>query len=321
MSKKIGILVSDNSDITSQEIFLWITSFGHTPILFNEKSTFTDNNFFLSLANKSLTITLNSIDGSSYKLEDIDAFYQRKWGGKSLFTNTEYEDTYKQHINDELTSIRDFILSWLKKENKILGYCSKQSYNKLFQIYAAKICGFRVPKTIVTNNLKNINNIDFNIISKSIQNPLLIKEKDGIYSRYTSDYRINSDGPNKLDYPLLFQKKIQKKSELRIFYFLKEVFVMRIDSSKLSVQTDIRLIMSDKKTRLSSTKIDSILKKRIIKLMTYLDLSIGSIDIIQDNNGNSVFLEVNPFGQYGMVSKPCNYYLEKKIAKKLISGI
>jgi hypothetical protein len=31
-----------------------------------------------------------------------------------------------------------------------------------------------------------------------------------------------------------------------------------------------------------------------------------------------VFLEVNPTGQYGMVSDPCNYYLDKKIAEYLI---
>ena len=32
-----------------------------------------------------------------------------------------------------------------------------------------------------------------------------------------------------------------------------------------------------------------------------------------------VFLEVNPVGQFGWVSKNCNYYLEKKIALKLIN--
>jgi hypothetical protein len=35
--------------------------------------------------------------------------------------------------------------------------------------------------------------------------------------------------------------------------------------------------------------------------------------------GEYVFLEVNPIGQFGMVSAPCNYNLEKKIAQYLIN--
>jgi hypothetical protein len=35
-------------------------------------------------------------------------------------------------------------------------------------------------------------------------------------------------------------------------------------------------------------------------------------------NGDIYFLEVNPAGQFGMVSTPCNYYLEEKIAEVLL---
>ena len=34
----------------------------------------------------------------------------------------------------------------------------------------------------------------------------------------------------------------------------------------------------------------------------------------------AVFLEVNPVGQFGMVSLPCNYQLEKRIAQYLIAS-
>jgi len=51
--------------------------------------------------------------------------------------------------------------------------------------------------------------------------------------------------------------------------------------------------------------------------MKKINLDNGSIDIIVDNNGKYYFLEINPVGQFGMVSIPCNYYLEKKIANYL----
>ena len=59
--------------------------------------------------------------------------------------------------------------------------------------------------------------------------------------------------------------------------------------------------------------------KSIIKLMKKMNLKTGSIDLIKSANDNKYyFLEINPSGQFGMVSKPCNYYLEKKMAEYLV---
>jgi hypothetical protein len=49
-----------------------------------------------------------------------------------------------------------------------------------------------------------------------------------------------------------------------------------------------------------------------------MNLNTGSIDLICTKSGEYVFLEVNPVGQFSMVSFPCNYYLEEKIADLLI---
>ncbi|HEY0036114.1 MAG TPA: hypothetical protein VGB66_05465, partial [Longimicrobium sp.] len=49
-----------------------------------------------------------------------------------------------------------------------------------------------------------------------------------------------------------------------------------------------------------------------------LEMRTGSIDLIRTRDGRHVFLEVNPAGQFGMVSHPCNYGLEKKVAEYLI---
>jgi len=62
------------------------------------------------------------------------------------------------------------------------------------------------------------------------------------------------------------------------------------------------------------------LKEKIILLMKILDLNTGSIDLIKSTDEKIYFLEINPIGQYGMVSSPCNYYLDKLIAKTLING-
>ena len=52
--------------------------------------------------------------------------------------------------------------------------------------------------------------------------------------------------------------------------------------------------------------------------MKYVNLNTGSIDMIVTKENEYIFLEVNPVGQFGMVSQPCNYYLEKKITEYLM---
>jgi len=61
------------------------------------------------------------------------------------------------------------------------------------------------------------------------------------------------------------------------------------------------------------------IKDKLIMLVKILNVNSGSIDLVVTQEGKYIFLEVNPIGQFGMVSLPCNYYLEKKIANFLKS--
>ena len=51
--------------------------------------------------------------------------------------------------------------------------------------------------------------------------------------------------------------------------------------------------------------------------MNLIGLNTGSIDMILTPEGDYYFLEVNPVGQFGMISHPCNFYLEEKVANFL----
>jgi glutathione synthase/RimK-type ligase-like ATP-grasp enzyme len=52
--------------------------------------------------------------------------------------------------------------------------------------------------------------------------------------------------------------------------------------------------------------------------MKELQLDTGSIDMIKCTDGKYYFLEVNPVGQYDMISMPCNFHLSEIIASELI---
>ena len=59
---------------------------------------------------------------------------------------------------------------------------------------------------------------------------------------------------------------------------------------------------------------------KLNKLYKKLDLNTGSTDFMVDKDGNYVFLEINPVGQFQMTSAPCNFNIEQKIANYLVYG-
>jgi pyruvate carboxylase len=65
-------------------------------------------------------------------------------------------------------------------------------------------------------------------------------------------------------------------------------------------------------------KLPDNVEEMILKLMKKMGYNSGSVDFIVDKQFNHYFLEVNPVGQFGMVSYPCNYFIEKEIAKDLM---
>jgi D-alanine-D-alanine ligase-like ATP-grasp enzyme len=85
-------------------------------------------------------------------------------------------------------------------------------------------------------------------------------------------------------------------------------------------KTDFRKYLSADKgiNRYISFQLPDYIEIKLTKLMVGLGLETGSIDLILTNNGQFIFLEVNPVGQFGMTSAPCNYHIEKDIAQQLI---
>ena len=84
-------------------------------------------------------------------------------------------------------------------------------------------------------------------------------------------------------------------------------------------EIDFRRYNLKKPNRTVPYQIPLSLEKKIIKLMTMLEFNTGSLDFIVDKEDNYYFLEINPSGQFGMVSLPCNYYLEKQMAIELMN--
>jgi len=119
--------------------------------------------------------------------------------------------------------------------------------------------------------------------------------------------------------PSLFQERIEKAYELRVFYLDGEFHAMAIFSQNdPQTRADFRQYNRERPNRNVPYRLRPELAERLLRLMAGLELETGSLDLLVTPDGREVFLEINPVGQLGMVSHPCNYQLERKIAQLLL---
>ena len=121
--------------------------------------------------------------------------------------------------------------------------------------------------------------------------------------------------------PMVFQERLTKAIELRIAYVDGNCFVGAIDASRsLKGQTDWRLASPDD-CSWSAAEIPEELTAGLKALMRALGLVYGAIDIIKTLDGNYVFLEVNPGGEWGMLERDLNYPISEALADALLTPV
>ena len=84
---------------------------------------------------------------------------------------------------------------------------------------------------------------------------------------------------------------------------------------------DFRNYDEVKRNRSVAFELPEDIKKKILHFMHEVELDTGSIDFILTPKKEYIFLEINPAGNIEMVSEPCNYYIEKRIAEQILDRI
>lgn len=325
------LIITTSGDSSTNTVIDWITKFGYNPIRFNTDVGINNDNFKISHVfgsnNNETCIKINNINCNSNNLKSI---WFRKFDVPNLTENLKEKKevgNIVKHLNQEyFSAMYSFFDSWQTKKTYLGGKITKQP-SKMDMLIAAKENGIDIPDTLITNNktkLKLFLNKHNKVITKSIRSGKLLYKKDKTSKMMGAfmftellDNDIIAKIPDYFFYSL-FQEALKKDFEIRTFYLDGECYSMAI-FSQLDKQTDIdfRMYNNERGNRNTPYKLPKRIETKIKKLMKLLGLITGSLDFIKTIDNRFVFLEVNPWGQYGMVSEPCNYYIDKKIAEYL----
>ncbi|MFO0322583.1 MAG: grasp-with-spasm system ATP-grasp peptide maturase [Bacteroidota bacterium] len=274
--------------------------------------------------NKNSKIFLNT----EIKIEDIHSLWYRrtvpininKYKAK-IENNEELLNSILNHQFDELKHTKNAFLN-LTSDKKWLNIPATSIIDKTECLVQAKKCNMIIPETIITNNKKDL--LVFKkkvnkIIVKPIYNITILKDTKYSYLQYT--YELKKNNISKLSdtfFPTLAQEMIEKEIELRVFFLNGKIYPMALFSQKNEqTKSDFRRYDYKNPTRTVPYKLPEDLEVKIRLFMNTVNLNSGSLDFILGKNNIYYFLEVNPVGQFGMTSYPCNYYIEKDIAKYL----
>ncbi len=326
------IIVSESTDASTNFVIDWI-SYYKKKILRLNRDDFFDNNshhIMMELSPNNSWPKLKIL-GHDISSEMKSIWFRRSSYfhlGNDLLSEIKEETTFtdvKKNFYYEYLNSSMFFYSCLEKGKKTLGNFRRGRLNKIEVLNLARENGIDIPSTIITNKKQDVKIFlkehKF-VITKAISEIFGIKvtKNDEIeyYMNYTEEIsdEIFASMPDFFS-PSLFQEKLDKDIEIRTFFLDGICYSMAIFSQlETQTSTDFRKYS---KNRNVPYQLPKELEEKIKMLMLAIELNTGSIDFVKTNDGRYVFLEVNPTGQYGMTSDPCNYQLDKKIAEYLIS--
>ena len=225
-----------------------------------------------------------------------------------------------QHLNTEIRALKRSIYALLEGKNW-LSHTQTASPNKLDMLQQAHKLGIGIPRTKIVSRsaeLKELRRDWGPVIVKCMSDLRALKVNDQLFIQYTTSPDPILEALPEAIFPTLVQAQIEKAYEVRTFFLDGSCHSMAIFSqANRQTRTDFRIYDYHKPARMIPYRLPKDLTEKTRQLMAHFHLDTGSIDFIVDPEGCHYFLEINPVGQFGMVSQPCNYRLEKKIAQRL----
>jgi len=140
-----------------------------------------------------------------------------------------------------------------------------------------------------------------------------------LYSQVVSASELRAQaGDNLVATPGIFQPYIDKAFELRVVYVGGSIFACRIESQQSTVAAKDWRRYDLANTPHLVHELDATVTTKIGELMRRMNLCFGSLDFIVMPDGEHVFLEVNPVGQFGWIVEQTGLPIHERLADLLV---
>ncbi|MBW6525237.1 hypothetical protein KZ813_00100 [Sphingomonas sp. RHCKR7] len=325
------LIVSDRADQQIYHVMLELEELGARFGLFNAGDFPSRTTLRQSVTSATETCELELEDGSLTDASRIEAVWYRKPRRPRFHHKVGvHEREYVYHeavagLAGLYEALRDAY--WISPLENM-----RAASNKLEQLRRARRLGFTIPDSLFTNSRElartffRSTRAEGNVIVKSIGEPALYERAGSwdpgsvVGELFTTivDDEIADILIERLEAgPALFQRYVPKSHELRVTLVEDRIFAAEIDSqveerSRVDWRRGDALELPHQECKLPEVVAD-----RCRRLSRSYGLRYSAIDLIVDEGGNYVFLEINPNGQYGWLEAKTPLRISRAIAECL----
>lgn len=202
-------------------------------------------------------------------------------------------------------------------------YAIREAENKIHQLILAKELGFEIPRSLLTTDYVCANDFFYSTSANCIIKPIksgLITEQKNDKVVFTSKIDCFPEDPVSIENcPSFLQEHIGKTSDIRVTVVGNKIFSTEILSQNRH-ETEVDWRKGENVLVHKRIDLPTDLEEKCTKLVNTLNLKFGAIDFILDKNGNFIFLEINPNGQWAWIEHQTNYPISKEIVEILRNG-
>lgn len=330
-SPELLVLSQSAGEATTEQVLDWLWHEGVHAVRLNGDDFNGILPFALRLGGGAADTFRVWVDGEPVDLARLPFGWFRRWHSRS---NLQYlldgHETVEEaslgrqvfeFLTNELRELRQVVVETFAGERG-LSTPERTGRSKISVLQLAAAEGLRVPATLVTNDrdeLRRFLHEHGRIVTKPIGNCMSVDLADGNFLMFTSavDEELVERLPPRF-FPSLFQQRVEKAYELRVFILDGRCWSMAMFSQRSEkTSVDFRGDYGSGSSRSVPYRLPAEVEQKLLRTMEAVKLRTGSADLIRTPDGEYVFLEINPVGQFGMVSAPCNYYLERHVARFL----
>lgn len=329
MAAPILLLTHSGDYFTIDRVAEAIAKRGMTPMRLNTDLFPRDYRLEVRAGERGIAPTLRDKSGAAIELGSIRAAWCRRlWVAAKMAPDLEPQ--FVAHCQRESRLLFHDVLACMRTTTFINNPQAQQmAERKIFQLQMAADIGLTLPDTLVTNAPAAATEF---FEAKTRDGDGVVTKLLGALSQtmnatgdfvYTSDVtRADIDAIASLQYaPQIFQPKIEKARELRVIVVGERVFAGAIDTTGTKRgQTDWRRTEPEADVHWENATLPREVAEQTVNLVRGLGLVCGAVDFIVTPEGEHVFLEINPAGEWGWLERDLGHDISGAIADRLVSA-
>lgn len=234
---------------------------------------------------------LRSRDGAWVDVAALDAVWWRRVNAPQVLPADRVDTAAGPLITNEWRSaltgaVRDsFGGAWVNEPSR-----DALAGNKLVQMNAARECGLRVPRTLVSQDPDEIR-----AFCGSLGGTVIVKKLVGAPPVTLTTLSLTlddlQDDASLLLCPSIYQEHVPGGRHIRANCFGSRIFSVLIESPLLDWRRDLSV-------RFTPYRLDHGTESQLTALLQRLGIVMGIMDLILGDDGELTWLEVNPQGQF-----------------------